>query len=85
MKGLDESFGLDVNVKVVEQVDVRQLNGSYEPLFLDGDVNSESCCHKDVTGLTDAADMQQVWLNGDGLDELFCLVDNVLVVEQDDV
>ena len=53
--------------------------------FLDGDVNSESYCHEDVTGQTDVAGMQQVWLNGDGLDELFCLDDNVLVVEQDDV
>ena len=60
MKGPDEPFCLDVNVKVVEQVDVRCEDGSDEPLFFDNDVNAESCCHEDVAGLSDSADMQQM-------------------------
>ena len=59
MKGPDEPLCLDVDVKVVEQVDDRGEDGSDEPLFFDNDVNSESCCHEDVAGLTDAARMQQ--------------------------
>ena len=33
---------------------------SDESLCSDNDVNSEDCCHEDVAGLTDAADMQQM-------------------------
>ena len=85
MKGPDEPLCLDVDVKVVEQVDVKCEDGPDEPLSFDNDVNAESCCHEDIAGLTDAAKIQRVRLNNDGLDELFCLDDNVLIVEQVDV
>ena len=85
MEGPDEPLCLDVDVKVVEQVDVGCEDGSDEALCFDNDVNAEGCCHEDVAGLTDAAEMQRVRLNGDGLDEPFCLDDNVLIVEQVDV
>ena len=87
MKGSDEPLCLDVDVKVVEQVDVRMTeDGSDEPLCFDNDVNAESWCHEDVADLTDAAEMRRVQgSTDDGLDEPFCLDDNVLIVEQVDV
>ena len=42
MKGPDEPLCLDVDVKVVEQVDVGYEDDSDELLLLDNDVNAEA-------------------------------------------
>ena len=60
MKGSDEPLCLDVDVRVVEQVDESKQVDSDESFCSNDDVNPKDCCCIDVADLIDAASMQQM-------------------------
>ena len=61
------------------------MGGSDEPFRFDYDVKVDGCCNRDIVKPTDDAEIQQIVLHLDDIDEAFCLDGDVRVVKQVDV